>query len=185
MGPPGGGRNSITNRYVRHFNIVYVEPYSDNSLNMIFCNVMEWMYRSNHKNPFGPNIERLKEAVVASTIDIYNDVQKKFRPTPAKSHYTFNLRDLSKVFQGMSKSNARAIVQDEQMAKLWAHECLRVFQDRLISVEDRIGFRAMVADKMKEKFKKDMDKIVTVKPLLFASFTPLIHPEGDTSRKAW
>jgi len=27
----------------------------------------------------------------------------------------------------MSKTNARAIVQDEQMVKLWAHECLRVF----------------------------------------------------------
>lgn len=185
MGPPGGGRNSITNRYVRHFNIVYVEPYSDRSLNDIFCNVMEWMYRSQHKNPYGANIEKLKEAVVTSTIHVYNDVQKKFRPTPAKSHYTFNLRDLSKVFQGMSKTNAKAIVSDEQMVKLWAHECLRVFQDRLISIEDREIFKEMVSAKMKEKFKKDWDKIVTVKPLLFASFTPTVHPENDESKKPY
>jgi dynein heavy chain len=98
MGPPGGGRNSITNRYVRHFNIVYVEPYSDNSLNAIFCNVMEWMFRSAAKLPFGQNIEKLKETIVGATINVYNNVQKKFKPTPAKSHYTFNLRDLSKVF---------------------------------------------------------------------------------------
>ncbi len=28
MGPPGGGRNSISPRYVRHFNVFYIEPYS-------------------------------------------------------------------------------------------------------------------------------------------------------------
>ena len=41
----------------------------------------------------------------------------------------------------------------------------------------------MVSVKMKEKFKKDWDKIITIKPLLFASFTPLIHPEGDDTKK--
>jgi dynein heavy chain, axonemal len=185
MGPPGGGRNSITNRYVRHFNIVYVEPYSDNSLNAIFCNVMEWMFRSAQKLPYAANIEKLKENIVSSTITIYNDVQKNFRPTPAKSHYTFNLRDLSKVFQGMSKTNARAVASDDQMIKLWAHECLRVFQDRLISIEDRDAFKEMVSEKMTEKFKKNWDKIVQHKPLLFASFTPLIHPEGDDTKKPY
>jgi dynein heavy chain len=76
MGPPGGGRNSITNRYVRHFNVLYIEPYSDTSLNDIFCNVMEWLFRSNHKMPFSAGIEKLKEAVVSATINVYNDVQK-------------------------------------------------------------------------------------------------------------
>lgn len=47
MGPPGGGRNSITNRYVRHYNVIYIEPYSDTSMCMIFESVMEWMFRSN------------------------------------------------------------------------------------------------------------------------------------------
>jgi len=127
MGPPGGGRNSITNRYVRHFNVLYIEPYSDTSLNMIFCNVMEWMFRSNHKNPFSAGIEKMKENITSATIQVYNQVQKQFRPTPAKAHYTFNLRDLSKVFQGMSKTHARAMGQEESFIKLWAHECMRVF----------------------------------------------------------
>lgn len=62
---------------------------------------------------------------------------KRFRPTPAKSHYTYNLRDVSKVFQGIAKSDSRAIIEDTHVIKLWAHECMRVFQDRLISQEDR------------------------------------------------
>jgi dynein heavy chain len=28
MGPPGGGRNFISNRYLRHFSVIYVENYS-------------------------------------------------------------------------------------------------------------------------------------------------------------
>jgi dynein heavy chain len=185
MGPPGGGRNSITNRYVRHFNVLYIEPYSDSSLNDIFCNVMEWLFRSNHKMPFSAGIEKLKEAVVGATIAVYNDVQKEFRPTPAKSHYTFNLRDLSKVFQGLSKTNARGCQSEDSFIKLWGHECLRVFQDRLINVPDRDKFRALMVDMMKVKFKKDWEKVVNVKPLLFGSFTPLIYPDNDTSKKPY
>ena len=31
MGPPGISGNPITTRYVRHYNILYIEPYSANS----------------------------------------------------------------------------------------------------------------------------------------------------------
>jgi dynein heavy chain, axonemal len=68
----------------------------------------------------------------------------KFRPTPAKSHYTYNLRDVSKVFQGISKAGGKAILKEDDMFKLWAHECFRVFQDRLISDEDRNIFTDLV-----------------------------------------
>ena len=39
--------------------------------------------------------------LVHSTTAMYNTITTELLPTPAKSHYTFNLRDLSKVFQGM------------------------------------------------------------------------------------
>ncbi len=41
---------------------------------------------------------RLKgPAVVKATIEVYNTIRKELLPTPAKSHYTYNMRDLSKV----------------------------------------------------------------------------------------
>jgi hypothetical protein len=36
------------------------------------------------------------------TITLWNKVQAKMLPTPAKFHYLFNMRELSKVFQGIT-----------------------------------------------------------------------------------
>ena len=39
--------------------------------------------------------------MVEACNEVFAAVSNGLLPTPAKSHYTFNLRDLSKVFQGM------------------------------------------------------------------------------------
>jgi hypothetical protein len=41
----------------------------------------------------------LCDKVVAASSSIYHTISKELLPTPAKPHYTFNLRDLGKVFQ--------------------------------------------------------------------------------------
>lgn len=127
MGPPGDGRNSVSNRYIRHFNTVYVEPFADESLKYIFTTVMEWLFASKPTPAFPPPVQGMKDSVVSNTIVIYKQAMAQFRPTPAKSHYCFNLRDVSKIFQGIAKSSAKAILKEDDMIKLWAHECLRVF----------------------------------------------------------
>ena len=72
MGPPSGGRNTISARYVRHYNVVYVEPYQESSLIYIFQNIMQW-YFSTTQNPSYPrSIEQLKDTCVDSTIEVYN-----------------------------------------------------------------------------------------------------------------
>lgn len=45
------------------------------------------------------------EPLVEATVMVYATITSQLLPTPAKSHYTFNLRDLSKVFQGMLMAN--------------------------------------------------------------------------------
>jgi dynein heavy chain, axonemal len=36
MGPPGGGRNPVSPRYLRHFNVISVTPFSDDTMTRIF-----------------------------------------------------------------------------------------------------------------------------------------------------
>lgn len=51
--------------------------------------------------PAPSDIQELCNEIIEATIDMYDVITAQLLPTPAKSHYTFNLRDLSKVFQGM------------------------------------------------------------------------------------
>ena len=47
------------------------------------------------------NADQLVPKLVNATNAVYTTIMTELLPTPTKSHYTFNLRDLSKVFQGM------------------------------------------------------------------------------------
>ncbi len=106
-------------------------------------------------------------------------------PTPAKSHYIYNLRDISKVFQGITKATSKSFQNDKDFIKLWAHECSRIFKDRLINIKDQSFFDNLLKDMIKTNFKRDWDGLVTVEPLLFASFVPTIYPDGDTTKKPY
>jgi dynein heavy chain len=45
MGPPGGGKNDITDRYSRMFNLVFVTPFDDESLSRIFTTVVSAFFQ--------------------------------------------------------------------------------------------------------------------------------------------
>jgi dynein heavy chain len=108
---------------------------------------------------------------VESCITVYKTISAQLLPTPAKSHYTFNLRDLSKTFQGILMGESKSIESTEKLVKLWYHESCRVFQDRLINDEDRNWFTNLLKERMTADFGVDYSKVVTVEPVIYGDFT--------------
>lgn len=167
MGPPGGGRTRITQRYVRHFNVINFVSFSNESLAKVFSTILDWRLFQGYAS----NIKQMSAAVVQATIEVYNSIATNLLPTPSKSHYTFNLRDLSKVFQGILLVEPEYVAAKDDFIKLWAHECLRVFHDRLVDEDDRTWFKSLISKTAKSFFSADYAKITGSRPnILFANF---------------
>lgn len=90
--------------------------------------------------------------MIKSLGDIYEQVRTVLRPAPSKPHYLFNLKDVARVVQGLQlvaskskptkdKSKSKLTSADNHedqsgtqtilLVKLFCHEALRVFCDRI------------------------------------------------------
>eukprot|EP01022_Parablepharisma_sp_SALTPOND_P028312 TRINITY_DN70784_c2_g1_i1.p1 TRINITY_DN70784_c2_g1~~TRINITY_DN70784_c2_g1_i1.p1 ORF type:complete len:4393 (-),score=612.94 TRINITY_DN70784_c2_g1_i1:3426-16604(-) len=184
MAPPSSGRQTITTRFLRHYNVIYTEHQEGKALKSMFKNILNWKL-SNSEPQYLEQIMQLTTKLTEATVETYLSVIKEpeLRPTPSKSHYTFNLRDMAKVFEGLCRSSPHAIKKEEDMIKLWAHESIRVFHDRLVSTKDREVFMKLLKGHMKEHFEKEWDSLVSSEPLIFSNFVPCVYPDGDTTKE--
>jgi dynein heavy chain len=154
MGPPGGGRNPMTTRMVRHFNVINYAPMDDESMRLIFGTILDNFLAA---QAFADPVRSLADAVVTSCVTVYNTVVNELLPTPTKPHYTFNLRDLGKVFQGILMISEKKVTDGPAFARMWVHECRRVFKDRLINATDGDWFDSKLREQMEAEFKLGWD----------------------------
>ncbi|CAE7543666.1 GNS [Symbiodinium sp. CCMP2456] len=98
MGPPGGGRNFITPRIIGHMYLVGFPLLDDDNMMQIFNTILEWKFRTDN---YPADVAGLSKKMVQATLEIYKNTSNELRPTPMKVHYTFNLRDFSKVISGV------------------------------------------------------------------------------------
>ncbi|CAB0007617.1 unnamed protein product [Nesidiocoris tenuis] len=133
MLPPGGGSNEVTSRFLRHMNIFALDPFDENTLTKIFTTILDWHFSKG----FDEQISRYSKNLVYATMQVYQEAMANFLPTPSKSHYTFNLRDFSRVIRGVLLVPSSRMAEPEKLMRLWVHETLRVFGDRLTGSDDR------------------------------------------------
>ncbi|XP_025191999.1 LOW QUALITY PROTEIN: dynein heavy chain 6, axonemal-like [Melanaphis sacchari] len=133
--PPGGGRNPLTPRFTRHFSMLFIPTTSENAMRTIFTSILDGFFEE-----FPPIIANSCPEIVEASIEVYSRISDDLLPTPAKSHYVFNLRDLSKTIQGVLQADFATIPDRTHLFRLWYHETLRVYHDRLVCQEDRSYF---------------------------------------------
>jgi dynein heavy chain len=104
---------------------------------------------------------KLDTKIVLATSDIYKAVIKDLLPTPQRSHYLFNLRDLAKVIFGVCQVDKDRVSTPDQLTRLWVHEVLRVFGDRLINDEDKKFLLRSIRGVFTRDFNLNFDNVFT------------------------
>ena len=95
-GPPGGGRTTVPMRLQRRLATFCLPAPSEPVLKTIFSSIL-----GGFLGDFPADVKGMCGGMVEAAIEIYRRMATELLPTPAKSHYVFNLRDLSKCIQGI------------------------------------------------------------------------------------
>ena len=72
MQPPGGGRNMISRRYLRHYALLFIQAYDRSSLFRIFNEVLNWYFSTN--SHLDLEIVQMNSQMVNATIWIYEQI---------------------------------------------------------------------------------------------------------------
>jgi dynein heavy chain len=95
MNHPGGGRNDIPHRLKRQFFLMNMTSPSQRSIENIYGKILEILF---HPKRYTPEIIAMRSPLIDATITLWDTVRRRLLPTPAKFHYIFNIRELSRVF---------------------------------------------------------------------------------------
>jgi len=164
MGPPGGGKSVITPRLQRHFNVITYTNLGTESVTMIFQKILTAFV-----GHYSEAVRSQISGIVESSQLVFAAVAENLKPTPSKSHYTFNLRDISKIMQGVCSSDQKLTQEPKDIYRIWVHENLRVFGDRMINEDDKSTLTDLLMTEC-EKAKLKREDIFNVERLIYGDY---------------
>ncbi|KAF7282405.1 hypothetical protein GWI33_002719 [Rhynchophorus ferrugineus] len=156
MGLVGGSRQDVYPRFLHHFSIFSINEFSEESMSKIFSNILLLGWKN---NGFPSEIISVVFQTVAASLDMFKAAMANLRPTPSKSHYVFNLRDFSRLIQGCAMLKKESAETKKTFSKIWVHEVLRVFYDRLIEQKDKDWVYDKLRSCVKDNFRDLFDQV--------------------------
>uniref|UniRef100_A0A8C4WLB8 Dynein axonemal heavy chain 10 n=1 Tax=Gopherus evgoodei TaxID=1825980 RepID=A0A8C4WLB8_9SAUR len=171
MGKAGGGRNEVDPRFVSLFSVFNVPFPSEASLHLIYASIL-----NGHTEIFNDSVAAIADKMTVCTLELYKAIVRDLPPTPSKFHYIFNLRDLSRVYNGLVLTTPERFQTVTQMVRVWRNECLRVFHDRLINEVDKTLVQEHIRALIQEHYKDDLEQAMR-DPILFGDFRMALNEE--------
>nr|XP_015221526.1 PREDICTED: dynein heavy chain 10, axonemal [Lepisosteus oculatus] len=169
MGKAGGGRNEVDPRFISLFSVFNVPFPEEESLHLIYSSILK-----GHTKTFEECIQAICDKLTFCTLELYKTIIKDLPPTPSKFHYIFNLRDLSRIYNGLTLTHPERFLTVPQFVRVWRNECLRVFHDRLINETDKVLVQGHIKNLIEEHFKADLESAIR-DPILFGDYRAALN----------
>ena len=64
-------------------------------------------------------MQEVTNKITDGTLKLYKQIVELLPRTPVKFHYIFNLRDLSRIYEGLTRSTIDMFTTKESIIRLW------------------------------------------------------------------
>lgn len=130
--PTDPGRKPLSHRFLRHVPVVYVDYPGETSLKQIYGTFNRAMLR------ILPSLRAYSDPLTNAMVEFYLMSQERFTQD-MQPHYIYSPRELTRWVRGIYQAiKPLESLSAEGLVRLWAHEALRLFQDRLVREDERI-----------------------------------------------
>ncbi|KAK4884824.1 hypothetical protein RN001_001095 [Aquatica leii] len=166
---PTAGSFTIDPRLQRHFCVFAISFPTQDACYHIYSSIF-YQHLKNPINKYHASVQSQCEKIVNAALQLHTRVSQTFLPTAIKFHYVFNLRDLSNVFQGILFTDGNAVPNMSGIIRLWMHESLRVYSDKLVDAKDQESFFKLIQEVAKKGFEEINENEIFAKPLIYCHF---------------
>ncbi|KAL4068381.1 dynein heavy chain and region D6 of dynein motor-domain-containing protein [Scleroderma yunnanense] len=129
--PTDPGRVPLSHRFLRHAPLIMVDYPGEISLKQIYGTYNRALLK------VIPTLRAYSEPLTNAMVSFYLASQKRFT-TDIQAHYVYSPRELTRWVRGIYEAiRPLEILSVEGLVRVWAHEALRLFQDRLVTEEEK------------------------------------------------
>ena len=162
--PTDAGRTPLGLRFLRHAPLVMVDYPGEVSLNQIYGAF------NNAVLKIIPTLRGYADALTQAMIQVYLQSQRRFTPD-IQPHYVYSPRELSRWVRAIYEAiRSLETLSLEGLVRIWTHEALRLFSDRLIADHERQWTEETV-DKIALEYFPNIDETASLqRPILFSNW---------------
>ncbi|KAG2045236.1 dynein heavy chain protein 1 [Suillus americanus] len=163
--PTDPGRVPLSHRFLRHAPLVMVDYPGEVSLKQIYGTYNRALLK------VVPTLRAYAEPLTDAMVAFYLSSQKRFT-TDIQAHYVYSPRELTRWVRGIYEAiRPLETLSVEGLVRVWAHEALRLFQDRLVT-EDEKSWTDEHIDNVAMEYFPTIDRNEALhRPILFSNWT--------------
>jgi dynein heavy chain 1 len=163
--PTDPGRVPLSHRFLRHAPLVMVDYPGETSLKQIYGTFTRALLK------VVPTLRAYSEPLTAAMVEFYLASQKRFT-TDVQVHYVYSPRELTRWMRGIYEAiRPLDTLSVEGLVRIWAHEALRLFQDRLVTEDERRWTDENIDAVALSHFPTINSEEALVRPILYSNWT--------------
>ena len=162
--PTDAGRTPMGDRFLRHAPLIMVDYPGELSLQQIYGTFNSAVLK------IIPSLRGYSEPLTKAMVQFYLESQQRFTPK-IQPHYVYSPRELTRWVRGLYEAlKPLENLSVEGLVRIWAHEALRLFEDRLVGEDERKWTQGAVSRIALEHFPGIDQQKALGGPILFSNW---------------